>query len=174
MTEPKYEREEEITIKYIADYILKPDGEKELVKYIIPGMENVSDNISDKHSRVVNYSIEQILSESEELISSKDFKNNNDDCSVFNTFRILENLDNALKFIQTDANYFEINDVDKIIDFKIKLSKNIKEIEGYFENIANVENNANQGTKSSDSGKQLIVQPANVAVTAGGGLKKKC
>jgi hypothetical protein len=100
----------EIPVKYITDYKILPGGEKEIVMHLIPGMEDENENLNvDKYLNVANSDIAKILNESKNIPNDPNPPQDNLQEYEFNIFRILQNLDNVLQFIETDTDFKQSN-----------------------------------------------------------------
>jgi hypothetical protein len=129
----------EIPVKYITDYKILPSGEKEIVTHLIPGMENENENISiEKYLHVANYGIVNVLTESKAILDNQTPPKDNLQDYEFNIFRILENLDNVLQFIKTDADFKKTNGDSKTNALLKEITKEITKMESLLKKTASI------------------------------------
>ena len=139
----------EIPVKYITDYKILPSGEKEIIMHLIPGMEVENDNLDvDKYLKVANSDIEKILQESKAIPDDQTPPKDNLQEYEFNIFRILQNLDNVLQFIETDEDFKQSNN-----DFnKEELLLEIKRMEKILQKVVVVNTIKDQNTTAERAG----------------------
>lgn len=121
----------EVFVKYIVDYKLNQQNDKkEFVLQLIPGMENEADNITiDQYANAAKYNIKQLLEECENIPNTYNIPTEKNKLREFefDVFRILEKLDSAFNFLQTDVDYMAL--AEKKEEYKEEYKQEINKIE---------------------------------------------